>query len=406
MVTKRSAVRRPATWCLGVIWAYAVTVLVLVPEGHQLSHRLAWLAVILPASLIGLGVAARAPAWLRGVSLLFVGFAMLPVLFGAIAERAMKDLSVGAVLGVLAGAAAIALIAMGWPLALRGLRQRWARTTVAVLGSVAILQFLTVPATLAVIATNRARPTLSGRTPADAGLAYEDVRITNDGAPELAAWWIPPRNGRAVIVLPGSGSSRDDVIDHGAVLAHAGSGVVLLDLAGHGDSGGRIMDFGWGAERDVSRAVTWTLQQPNVRAVGLLGLSMGGEVALTTAAQDPRVRAVVAEGATARTWDDARLLPESNPVALANDWLEFRLTRLLSGVAPPERLADAVARIQVPVLLITGSAQQESAYGARYAAAAPGTLTWWSLPDTGHIQALATHPEVYEQRVIELFERM
>jgi dipeptidyl aminopeptidase/acylaminoacyl peptidase len=97
-----------------------------------------------------------------------------------------------------------------------------------------------------------------------------------------------------VIVLTGSGSTRDDVLDHAALVARAGYGALFLDFRGHGNSGGRIMDLGWGAERDVHSAVSWVLGQPGVTRVGVLGLSMGGEVALTAAAEDPRIAAVVA----------------------------------------------------------------------------------------------------------------
>jgi pimeloyl-ACP methyl ester carboxylesterase len=390
-------------WCLGAIWMYAFTVLVLAPEGTGHARRLAWLGVLAVVSALGLGIARYASGWLRGVSLLVVGFAMLPVLFGAVAERVAREPSVGAVLGLVAGIGVIVLLVEGWSLTLHGLRRRWARVAIAIAGSLAVLQFLTVPATWAVIATNRARPTGTGRTPADLGMAYRDVRIAGEAGIDLAAWWIPPHNGRAVIVLPGSGSTKDDTLDHAAVLTGAGYGALLLDPAGHGESGGRLMDFGWGSDADVKRAMTWTLDQPGVGHVGLLGLSMGGEIALTAAAHDRRVEAVVADGATARTWDDVRALPEPNPIATANDWVEFGLVRLLARTTPPMPLLDAVQRIDAPVLLITGNAPREHAYGERYAAAAPDTLTWWDLSDTGHVQALATHPDEYRQRVLALF---
>ena len=67
----------------------------------------------------------------------------------------------------------------------------------------------------------------------------------------------------------------------------AGYGALLVDPRGHGDSGGRLMDFGWGAERDAHAAVSWVLDRPEVTGgVALFGLSMGGEIALTAAAGD------------------------------------------------------------------------------------------------------------------------
>ena len=122
-------------------------------------------------------------------------------------------------------------------------------------------QFLLLPVGVALVATNRARPEGSGRTPADVGLAFRDVRIPAPGGVDLAAWWVPPSNGAAVVMLPGSGSTRDDLLDHAAVLAGAGYGALLVDPRGHGDSGGRLMDFGWGAERDAHAAASWVLER-------------------------------------------------------------------------------------------------------------------------------------------------
>jgi alpha-beta hydrolase superfamily lysophospholipase len=60
---------------------------------------------------------------------------------------------------------------------------------------------------------------------------------TADGV-QLSAWYIPPRNGAAVLLLPGAGSTRAAVLSQGAVLARHGYGALLLDGRGHGRSGG------------------------------------------------------------------------------------------------------------------------------------------------------------------------
>src|SRR5206468_1520008 len=87
-------------------------------------------------------------------------------------------------------------------------------------------------------------------------------------------------------------------------------GSATPDARGHGRSAGRAMDFGWYGDADVQGAVTFLGAQPDVRdgRIAAVGLSMGGEEAIGAAATDPRIRAVVAEGATGR-------------VAADNDWL-------------------------------------------------------------------------------------
>jgi fermentation-respiration switch protein FrsA (DUF1100 family) len=233
-------------------------------------------------------------------------------------------------------------------------------------------------------------------------VAYRDVRVRAPDGVRLAAWWIPSRNGAAVIVLHGSGSTRDDELDRAGLLADAGYGVLVPDARGHGASQGRPMEFGWGADRDVRAMVSYVLARPSVTGrIGLVGQSMGGEVAVTTAAGDPRVAALVVEGVSARTWEDARLIPGQHPVALANSWLAFALADLLSPEPRPAPLVEAFAAVAPrPVLLISGAPADEAAVAPLYAGAAPDTVAWWALPDAPHTGALRTHPDAYTDRVL------
>jgi pimeloyl-ACP methyl ester carboxylesterase len=331
--------------------------------------------------------------------MLVVGSGAIAVLGGVVVKRLATPSPVD-LLGAIAGISGVVLVVLGWRRLLGGLGRGWLRAIAAVLGTFVVAQFLLLPAILALDVTNRTRPAGSGETPASRGLAFADVRIVADDGVALAAWWVPPRNGAAVIVLPGSGSTRDDVLDHAALVAGAGYGALLPDPRGHGDSGGRGMEFGWGAELDVPALATWVLARPEVTRLGLLGLSMGGEVALTAAADDPRIGAVVAEGASARTWDDARREPDPHPVGIANEWVMFGLVGLLAPEAPPRPLVEAVDHLEAPTLLIVGAPANEAGLGPVYAAAAPGAVTLWSLPDTPHVGGLSTHPAAYRERVL------
>ena len=55
----------------------------------------------------------------------------------------------------------------------------------------------------------------------------------------LAGWYAPSRNGAAVVLLHGAGSTRSNVLDEAVVLAEHGYGVLMLDARGHGESAGR-----------------------------------------------------------------------------------------------------------------------------------------------------------------------
>ena len=74
----------------------------------------------------------------------------------------------------------------------------------------------------------------------------------------LSGWYVPSRNGAAVVLLHGAGSTRSAVLPHAVVLADDGFGVLLYDARGHGRSQGRAMDFGWYGDLGVAAAQVWT----------------------------------------------------------------------------------------------------------------------------------------------------
>jgi dienelactone hydrolase len=287
--------------------------------------------------------------------------------------------------------------------AARGWRKLLALPVAAV-----IAQFVLLPLPQSVAATN-VPPTSSGtRTPAAAGLAYEDVVLRAADGVRLAAWYVPSSSGAAVVLLPGAGSTRASVIDHAAVLADAGYGVLLVDTRGHGASGGRAMDFGWYAVPDVGAAVTHLVDRSDVddQRIGVVGLSMGGEQALTAAAVDPRIRAVVAEGAERRAPADLASLPGGlrGGIQRAVEWLTFTAADLLTDAAPPPGLREAVAAIAPrPILFIAGRGEID---GVRYFRdAAPASTGLWALPDTPHTKGLAEHRTQWTTRVTGFLDR-
>jgi dipeptidyl aminopeptidase/acylaminoacyl peptidase len=147
----------------------------------------------------------------------------------------------------------------------------------------------------------------------------------------LSAWYIPSRNGAAVVVLPGAGSTRTAALGQAAVLARHGYGALLVDTRGHGLSGGHAMDFGWWGDRDIAAAVSFLGRQPGVRPgkIAVVGESMGGEQALAAVGADPRVRAVVAEGATGQQLADHGWLPHGIDGALTGAWNGCNTPRLV-----------------------------------------------------------------------------
>lgn len=393
---------------LAAIGLYATVTLVLFPDGSpSRSARVAQLALITLAGLIVVVVIRRAPDWSLGPGSLVLGFAMVAAGGGVVAERAFRRMWPTDLIGIGAAVAGVALVILGWRRVLARTRPRWLAVGIALAATGVVIHAAVYPAGWALLATNRgAPPPLSDRTPAEVGLPYSDVRIPSHDGLHLAAWWIAPKNGGAVIVLTGSGSTRDDGLAHARFLARAGYGVLIPDFRGHGDSPGRSMELGWGADRDVSAMITWVLDRPGVMGkVGVLGLSLGAMVAITTAAQDPRIGAIVADGPTARTWADARLTPGMNPLMWESWWMRYHLIEVLAPEPEPIPIVDALRSFEAPVLMISGSSRREAGLVSVYAAAAPDHVTEWAVSDAPHSLALFRVPGEYRRRVLELFGR-
>ena len=172
------------------------------------------------------------------------------------------------------------------------------RTLVGVVALVAAAE-LVLPLGVSFVATHIARAPVQA---ADLGRPYRSVAFTTSDGLRLRGWYVPSLNGAAVIVFPGR---RPDPVRHARMLARHGYGVLLFDRRGEGESEGDGNLLGWGGDKDLLAAIAFLRTRPDVRSIGGLGLSVGGEMLLQTAAETPALRAVVSEGAGTRSMREA-----------------------------------------------------------------------------------------------------
>jgi pimeloyl-ACP methyl ester carboxylesterase len=223
----------------------------------------------------------------------------------------------------------------------------------------------------------------------------------------LSGWYIPSTNEAAVVIRHGSGSTRSDVLRQAVVIASHGYGVLAADARGHGLSEGRAMDFGWFGNADISAALTFLTSRPDVdpTRIGVVGMSMGGEEAIGAAGLDPRIRAVVAEGATGRTDADTAWLSDvygaRGSVQEGIEWLRYSLADLLTSAPKPVSLSTSIERSSsTPFLLIAAGDVADEQHAARYLESRMGgDVSVWVIPHCGHTQGLVVAPAEWEQRV-------
>ena len=185
----------------------------------------------------------------------------------------------------------------------------------------------------------------------------DELRLTGAGV-QLAAWRCraegSPRG--TIVYLHGIADNRASGAGVVARYRAQGFDAIAYDNRAHGDSEGDVCTYGSHEKEDLKRVIDAARAQPVV----LIGASLGGAVALQTAAEDARVDGVVA----AEVFSDLRTVArERAPFFLPDRILEtaFRIAeqrgRFDIDVVSP---AAAARRIRVPVLLIHGARDTET----------------------------------------------
>jgi fermentation-respiration switch protein FrsA (DUF1100 family) len=236
------------------------------------------------------------------------------------------------------------------------------------------------------------------------GTAHEEVSFTTPDGLQLEGWYVPSKNGAAVISFPGRRGPQKPA----KLLARHGYGVLLFDRRGEGESEGDPNLLGWQGTRDIEGAIVFLKARPEVDdgKIGGLGLSVGGEMMLEEAAGNDDLKAVVSEGAGVRSVREAVHL-DGVEKAFAS-WL-FGVTTVGTAVwssnLPPRALTDLSAEITQPALFIHATpGQGGEKLTRRYYEAAKGPKEYWAAPG-GHTGAIDAAPAEYERRVVRFFDR-
>jgi dienelactone hydrolase len=366
---------------------------------------------LVPLALLGLAAWAypRLRGGRRGALALFLG--PLGIAAGLEAFHYTRELGPSGddFTGLLAIPAGLLLIGLGAVTLWRTRRtagslwRRYPRRGLLAAAGVFVALSVALPIGLGYVTTHTARAVVP---PNHLGVGYEDVKFTTSDGLELEGWYVPSRNGAAVIAFPGRNGPQKQT----RMLARHGYGVLLFDRRGEGKSEGDPNSWGWGGGKDIEAAIAFLERQPDVEPgrIGGIGLSVGGEMMLQTAAETDGLAAVVSEGAGARSYteDMDQDLPGTEKVLGAPlSAIKTASIAVFSDQAPPPNLKDLVGRIApTPLFLIAApnSGHGEDLNRGYYKAAGePRTL--WEIPEAKHTGGLDARPQEYERRVVGFF---
>jgi len=401
--------RSPAFPLVALIAAHGLALAVLV-GGAATSEILRSIVVIALTGIVLVRERRAAGSLLTATALLTFG--LVGLMAGLVIGIHHTIVTAGSPVSV----SGIVLIVTGMTLVVIGVRRlvkrlrRWRKLLAVPIGLVALVTIV-LPIMLAMFVTNVPDYPLGEATPADYAFEYEDVTVTTSDGLDLAAWYIPSSNGAALVQLGGCCAARDDELESAAVLARHGYGVLMLDQRGHGGSEGDGMLWGWWGELDVAAGVDFLAARPDVvdGRIGAIGMSVGGEQVIAAAGVDSRIRAVVAEGVSARGARD-----EGDPAAGTDglfiryiDGLTKHAAALMTSAPMPTQMREAVKEMtpeQRVFVIISGPASNEVDAARVFTAVRPDIISTWTIPDAGHIEGLATHPDEWERRVISFYD--
>ncbi len=124
-------------------------------------------------------------------------------------------------------------------------------------------------------------------TPAEAGLAYEDVTLTTRDGERLAAWWIPATGASrgTILYIHGNAGNLGHRVRIAAMLHTLGVDLLLFDFRGFGRSTGRPTERG--TYLDAAAAWAHLTRERGVapERIVIYGRSLGGPIAAHLAAE-------------------------------------------------------------------------------------------------------------------------
>ena len=256
--------------------------------------------------------------------------------------------------------------------------------------------------------------------PGEYGLPFEDVTFSPRGDEwsdiVLRGWIVtkeePARSDEelAVILVHGLNGNRTagNALELVSRLFELDFIVLLFDMRGHGESDGDRLSAGYFEKWDVLGAYDFLVERGvSPGSIGVLGWSLGGATALLAVAEEPDIRAVVADSAFAHVRD--LIAQETARTTVFPKWavplfipgMEVMSDMLygidVGAVAP----AQAAATLGYPILVIHGDADSRIPVGqsVRIHASAPEGSELWMIPGSDHADAFLDTPDEYVGRL-------
>jgi pimeloyl-ACP methyl ester carboxylesterase len=231
-----------------------------------------------------------------------------------------------------------------------------------------------------------------------------DCGVVEEDAPghrrvSVVGWYFPGKRREAVVILPTAGASEVSMIPYVRFLLADGYTVVTAYSANN-----PIYGINWGILKcKFALAIARTLLDKGFTRVAALGISEGAAAAIMAQAEQPVFTAIVADSSYANL---ERLLMRSPSMARLNP--AFASTVMWAASywfgRSPDKISpetDAANLGSCPLLIIQNRDDQMTpmADGQALLAAAGFNAEMWTVPSSGHGDAIFEHSKEYADHV-------
>lgn len=243
---------------------------------------------------------------------------------------------------------------------------------------------------------------------------WQSVTVPSEDGTRLKGSYIESgnRNHRAVILLHGLYQNRSMCVPYADIYREMGYSVLMVDLRGHGESGGEYPDWGVHDIEDLNAWVDFLKAKDPSMQIGIHGISLGAAMALlySGSKEGSAMKFYVADSSYASlmelgrekimryTGDDRLVLGMDvlNPFFQAALFVHDR--KLLRDLDPLVQSAKA----RSPLLILHGKADTLIPYGAAedlFSEAGSPRKELYLFQGAGHTMEMATNGPAYREHV-------
>lgn len=230
----------------------------------------------------------------------------------------------------------------------------------------------------------------SNEMPTNYSLKFEDFIVKNDTV-TIRGFYIPKDSAKATIIcIHGRNNNKEFLLPFAKKLHDMGCNVVLIDLRGHGKSGGKYSTFGFYEKTDIQKVIDYVETKSSLKNIGIHGHSLGGAVALLTLETDKRLKFGIIES-TYSNYEDIMMEYSARSLPFKSRWVTHHILEKSAKIAQFDlskvNPIEACHHIKVPIFMEHGTDDKTIPYemGELNFAALGSDKTFYPIENGSHV---------------------